>query len=60
MLIEGRPDGFAAMIGRYLDTVLDGAPSPAPGEAGRENLRVVLAAYESARTGREVSVANAP
>ncbi len=58
VLIEGHPDGFAAMIGRYLDTVLDGAPSPAPGEAGRENLRVVLAAYESARTGREVTVAD--
>ena len=44
------------MGGRYLDTVLDGAPNPAPGEAGRENLRVVLAAYEAARTGREVEV----
>ena len=56
VLIEQRPDGFAAMIGRYLDTVRDGAPSPSPGEAGRESLRVVLAAYESARLGREIGI----
>lgn len=56
VLIEQRADEFAAMIGRYLDTVLDGAPNPSPGEAGRDALRVVLAAYQSARLGREVRV----
>ncbi|MBV9852849.1 MAG: Gfo/Idh/MocA family oxidoreductase [Armatimonadetes bacterium] len=56
VLQEQRGDPFAAMIGQYLDTVLGGAPSPSPGEAGRENLRVVLAAYEAARTGREVTM----
>ena len=56
VLMEHRRDGFAAMIGRYLDTVLDRAPSPAPGEAGRDSLRVVLTAYEAARLGREVEV----
>ncbi len=56
VLIAERGDDFAAMIGNYLDVVLDGAPNPAPGEAGRENLRVVLAGYESARLGREVRV----
>lgn len=45
---------FAAMIGCYLDTVRDGAPNPSPGESGLENLRVVLAAYESAAQGREI------
>jgi predicted dehydrogenase len=54
VLLEHREDPFAAMIGRYLDTVLDGAPNPSPGAVGRENLEVVLAAYESARSGREV------
>jgi len=44
------------MIGRYLDTVLDGAANPSPGAVGRENLRVVLSAYESARLGREVTL----
>jgi predicted dehydrogenase len=54
VLLEAHGDSFAVMIGRYLDTVLRGAANPAPGEVGRENLRVVLAAYESARLGREV------
>ena len=57
VLLERRWDSFDAMIGAYLDTVLDGAPNPSPGETGRDNLRVVLAAYESARQGREVAVA---
>lgn len=54
VLLERAGDIFAAMIGRYLDTVLDGAPNPAPATVGRENLRIVLAAYESARRGCEV------
>jgi predicted dehydrogenase len=54
VLLEAHDDSFAVMIGRYLDSVLDGATNPSPGQVGRENLRVVLAAYESARLGREV------
>ena len=54
VLLEAQDDSFVVMIGRYLDTVLDGTPNPSPGEIGRENLRVVLAAYESARLGREI------
>jgi predicted dehydrogenase len=53
-VLTERGDVFAAMVGSYLDTVLDGAPSAAPPELGRENLRVVLAAYEADRLGREV------
>jgi predicted dehydrogenase len=56
VLLQEGGDGFAAMIGRYLDTVLDGAPNPSPATEGRENLRFVLAAYESARLGREVAL----
>jgi len=56
VLLEAHDDSFAVMIGRYLDTVLNGAANPSPGEVGRANLRVVLAAYESARLGREVRV----
>ncbi len=56
VLLEHGFGGFTTMIGRYLDTVVDGAPNPSPGEVGRENLRVVLAAYESARLGREVAL----
>jgi predicted dehydrogenase len=54
VLLQERGDPFSVMIGRYLDVVLDGAPNPSPGEWGREMLRVVLAAYESARSGHEV------
>ena len=54
VLLEAPEDSFAVMIDRYLDTALNGAPNPSPGEVGRENLRVVLAAYESARLGRAV------
>ena len=50
-------DSFAVMIGRYLDTVQHGAPNPSPGEVGREDLKIVLAAYRSAELGREVSLA---
>ena len=46
-------DGFATMIGRFLDAI-EGMPNPSPGEVGREDLRVVLAAYRSEETGREV------
>ena len=56
VLLESWGNTFSAMIGRYLDTVLDGAPNPSPGESGRENLRVVLAGYEAAQTGREVTL----
>jgi hypothetical protein len=45
------------MIGRYLDVVQRGAPNPSPGEVGREDLKIVLAAYRSAERGQEVTMA---
>jgi UDP-N-acetyl-2-amino-2-deoxyglucuronate dehydrogenase len=56
-LLEKNGDPFAVMAGRYLDTVLGATENPSPGRVGRENLAVVLAAYESADKGREVEVA---
>jgi predicted dehydrogenase len=56
VLLQERGDHFGEMTGCYLDTVLEGAPNPSPPSVGRDNLRVVLAAYESDRTGREVKV----
>jgi predicted dehydrogenase len=56
VLIEQRDNMFSAMIGSYLDTIEGRIANPSPGELGRENLRVVLAAYESARLGREVAL----
>lgn len=58
VLLQDGGDSFTEMIGRYLDTVLDGTPHPAPAEVGRDNLRVVHAAYESARRGQEVRIAD--
>ena len=56
VLLAHNPDGFDAMIGTYLDTVVGGKPNPSPGSVGRENLRVVLAAYESAQRGSVVTL----
>ena len=55
---ESWGDTFAVMHGRYLDAVQKGVENPSPGEVGREDLRVVLAAYESARLGRLVRLAD--
>jgi predicted dehydrogenase len=54
LLLDRGGDSFAAMVARFLDTVLDGAPNSSPGEVGRDNLRLVLAAYRSSELGREV------
>ena len=56
VLLERNGNGFAVMTGRYLDTVFGVGENPSPGSVGRENLAVVLAAYESARLGREVAL----
>lgn len=45
-----------ALIEAFGRSVLDGEPVPAPGEEGLAGMRVVEAAYESARTGRRISL----
>jgi predicted dehydrogenase len=59
VLLEKKGDAFAVMIGRYLDTVFGDSENPSPGSVGRENLSVVLAAYEAARQGKEVPLETA-
>jgi predicted dehydrogenase len=52
----GGADLDAAMLDEFLDAIRSGRrPSP-DGEAGLRTLRVVLAAYESLRTGQPVAV----
>jgi predicted dehydrogenase len=47
---------YDRLIGHFLDVVQHGATLHATPEEGRENVRLILAAYESARTGREVTL----
>jgi predicted dehydrogenase len=49
---------YHRLIEHFLDVIQRGEPLRATPEDGRENVRVVLAAYESARTGREISLSN--
>lgn len=52
----GWNNGYERLIGNFLEVVLTGAPLRATPEDGRENVRIVLAAYESARTRCEVAL----
>ena len=47
-------DTYQRAITHFLDVVMDGVPLRATPQDGRENVRLVLAAYESAATGREI------
>ena len=58
VLLESDGSHFNAMTGAYLDAVLSGAENLSPGEAGREDLRLVLAAYQSEAEGRQIMLAD--
>lgn len=47
---------FDNEVSHFLDVMRDDVPLYSTPEDGRENIRVVLAAYESAKSGREVSL----
>ena len=47
---------FVREVTHFLDVLQNGEPLRARPEDGRENLRLVLAAYESARTGQEIKL----
>jgi predicted dehydrogenase len=49
-------DTFQREISHFLDVVIDGAPLRSTPGDGRANVQVVLAAYESASTGREIQI----
>jgi predicted dehydrogenase len=48
--------GFHAEMAHFVDCVQNGKPPRVTGEDGRAVLEAVFAAYESARTGRKVSL----
>ena len=47
-------------VGHFVESIERGAPVVCSGEDGRESVRLVLGAYESARTGLPVPVTLAP
>ncbi len=49
-------DTFIGETEHFLDVILRGIPLKATPQDARENLKVVLAAYESAKTGRLVEI----
>ncbi|MGE3911698.1 MAG: Gfo/Idh/MocA family protein [Chloroflexota bacterium] len=51
--------GHHAQIADMVAAIRDGRPPAVSGEEGRRSLEVVLAIYESARTGQEIQLANA-
>jgi len=56
VLLTERVDAWAAMAGHYLDVIFNGVENLAKAEEGREDLRVVLAAYQSAEEERRISL----
>ena len=47
---------FTEEIKHFLDVLQNGVPLQSTPADARENLKVILAAYESAKTGREVAI----
>jgi myo-inositol 2-dehydrogenase/D-chiro-inositol 1-dehydrogenase len=47
-------DGLPQEVQHFVDSVLEGKPALETGEDGREVLRIIYAAYESAATGRRI------
>lgn len=50
-------DLFAAEMDDFARCILEGRPTKVPGEEGLRDVRIMQAIYESARTGRAVSLA---
>lgn len=49
-------DMFAAEMDDFAQCILEGRPTRVPGEEGLQDVRIMQAIYESARTGRAVSL----
>lgn len=59
VLLQADGSHFGAMIGAYLDVIQNNALNPSPGEAGREDLHLVLAAYQAEAEERQVRLTSA-
>jgi predicted dehydrogenase len=54
LLLDARKNPFVAMASDFLDAVLDNVPVTSTAKDGREDLRLVLAAYESDRLQKAI------
>ena len=50
-------DLFAAEMDDFAQCILEGRPTKVPGEEGLQDVRILQAIYESARTGKAVALA---
>ena len=50
-------DQFAAEMDDFAQCIINGTRTKVPGEEGLRDVRILMAAYESARTGKTVSLA---
>ncbi|MFQ5809672.1 MAG: Gfo/Idh/MocA family protein [Armatimonadota bacterium] len=53
-LVDVPLQGFAGVIDDYIKALTEGADPPTPGDEARENLRVIEAAYDSAKQGETI------
>ena len=60
---DGKPlsfpqvDHFATEIDAFARAILENKPTTVPGEEGRQDVKILMAIYESVRTGKAVKIA---
>ena len=50
-------DQFAVQMDNFAHCILNNQPTTIPGEEGLSDIRIMMAIYEAARTGKAVSLA---
>jgi predicted dehydrogenase len=51
-----RVDQFATEMDDFAQCILNGRPTKVPGEEGLRDVKIMLAIYESAKTGKTVNL----
>ena len=49
-------DQFATEMDAFSECILNDKPSRAPGEMGLQDMRIITAIYESAKTGKAIKL----
>ena len=50
-------DQFAAEMDDFAQCIMENRPTKVPGEEGLRDVKIMMAIYDSARTGKSVSLA---